>query len=143
MSTTILDRREKIKFLVRQLLLNRELFSALLIVVVGVISFGLGRLSVRSTVAVPHKYVPFTQGAQVGASQSGKISEEITATIATTSTSQQSGGKKYVGSKNGTKYHLPWCSGAAHIAEANKVWFASKEEASRAGYTPAANCKGM
>lgn len=49
----------------------------------------------------------------------------------------------YVGSKNGTKYHLPWCSGAQRIKEENKIWFTSKEEAEQKGYTPAANCKGI
>ena len=49
----------------------------------------------------------------------------------------------YVASKKGSKYHLPTCPGARTIAEGNKIWFATKEEAARAGYTPAANCKGI
>lgn len=52
-------------------------------------------------------------------------------------------GGLYVGSKNGTKYYLPTCSGAARIAEANRIWFASAEEARSAGYSPAANCSGL
>ncbi len=46
-----------------------------------------------------------------------------------------------VGSKNGTKYHLPHCSGAGSIKEENKVWFASESAAQAAGYTRAGNCK--
>ncbi|HED38129.1 MAG TPA: hypothetical protein ENI76_07790 [Ignavibacteria bacterium] len=49
----------------------------------------------------------------------------------------------YVGSINGSKYHYPWCSGAQRIKESNKIQFSSKEEAIKAGYTPAANCKGL
>lgn len=49
----------------------------------------------------------------------------------------------YVASKSGTKYHLPWCSGAQRIKEENKVWFKTKADAEAAGYTPAANCKGI
>ena len=49
----------------------------------------------------------------------------------------------YVASKSGTKYHLPWCGGAQRIKEENKVWFKTKEDAEKAGYTPAANCKGI
>lgn len=52
-------------------------------------------------------------------------------------------GGQYVASKNGTKYYLPWCGGAARIKEENKVWFASKEEAEAKGYEPAANCQGL
>lgn len=49
----------------------------------------------------------------------------------------------YVGSKSGSKYHLPSCPGALRILAENKVWFSSKEDALAKGYTPAANCKGL
>lgn len=52
-------------------------------------------------------------------------------------------GGQYVSSKTGTRYYLPWCSGAKQIKEENKVWFATKEAAEAAGYTPAKNCKGI
>ncbi len=51
--------------------------------------------------------------------------------------------KIYVASKNGSVFYLPSCGGVRLIKEANKIWFSSKEEASRAGYKPAANCKGL
>lgn len=51
--------------------------------------------------------------------------------------------RRYVASKNGTKYHLPTCSGAKRIKEENKIWFDSKTEAEQAGYEPAKNCKGI
>lgn len=49
----------------------------------------------------------------------------------------------YVASKSGTKYYLPSCSGAKRIKEANRIWFATKEEAEAAGLTPAVNCPGL
>lgn len=49
----------------------------------------------------------------------------------------------YVASVSGSKYHLPECSGAKRIKEENKIWFSSKEEAGKMGYTPAANCPGL
>jgi len=52
-------------------------------------------------------------------------------------------GGQYVASRNGSKYHLPWCAGAKAMNEANKIWFATKEAAEAAGYTPASNCKGL
>jgi hypothetical protein len=48
-----------------------------------------------------------------------------------------------VASKSGTKYHFPSCPGATQIAEKNKIWFNSYAEAQKAGYTAAANCKGL
>lgn len=49
----------------------------------------------------------------------------------------------YLASKSGTKYHRPSCPGAKRIKEENKIWFNSKEEAERAGYSPAKNCNGI
>ncbi len=51
--------------------------------------------------------------------------------------------KPFVASKNGTKYYYPWCSGVSRIKEENKVWFSSADEAKKAGFQPAANCKGL
>ena len=47
---------------------------------------------------------------------------------------------RVVASKNGSKYHFLWCSGAKQIKEENKIYFNSEEEAVAAGYTLAANC---
>ncbi len=52
-------------------------------------------------------------------------------------------GQAVVASKSGSKYHLPWCSGAQRIKPENLITFTSRDEAERAGYTPAANCKGL
>ncbi|HQU07789.1 MAG: hypothetical protein B7X04_00900 [Parcubacteria group bacterium 21-54-25] len=52
-------------------------------------------------------------------------------------------GGQVVASKNGSRYYLPWCGGANRISTVNKVWFSSKKSAEAAGYTPAANCKGI
>jgi methylphosphotriester-DNA--protein-cysteine methyltransferase len=38
---------------------------------------------------------------------------------------------------------LPDCPGAKQISEQNKIWFASIEEAEKAGYKPAGNCPGL
>jgi hypothetical protein len=108
----------------------------MLIVIVGIISFGLGRLSMQPSVALTsHPLLLPVETAQAAS--------RVTADTARATTQAQTGEKKYVGSKNSNKYHLPWCGGAARIAEKNKVWFASKEAAAAAGYTPATNCKGI
>lgn len=44
--------------------------------------------------------------------------------------------KTFVGSKNSDKYHDPSCASAKRIKEENQVWFASRGEAEKAGYTP-------
>jgi len=106
---------------------EKDLFIAIIIVMVALISFGLGRLS-----KIRENKPPIT--IENMSASAIKIEPEEGSTL-------NSG--LLVGSKNGTKYHYPWCSGAQRIKEENKVWFSSVEEAQKAGYTPAANCKGL
>ena len=49
--------------------------------------------------------------------------------------------KKYIGSMNSDKYHLPSCEWARKIKPGNSVWFSSLEEARRAGYVPCKVCQ--
>lgn len=42
---------------------------------------------------------------------------------------------KYVGSKNGTKYYTPGCSGALRIKPENYRWFPTAQDAEIQGYT--------
>lgn len=115
---------------------EKDLFIAIIIVMVAFISFGLGRLS-----KIKENKPPITIeniGAAIGEIRS--ISGPETGQEAPAAPVQEG---LLVGSKNGTKYHYPWCSGAQRIKEENKVWFSSIEEARKAGYTPAANCKGL
>ena len=120
------DFREKIKGLA----VDDTIFTALLVLLVGVASFGLGRQSTGLNLT---QTSPQNQpAATISASAVGKGEQRTTAENVT-----------YVGSKNSDKYHLPWCSGAKRISEANKITFASAEEARAAGYKPAANCPGI
>ena len=121
---------------------TEQSFAALLIVVVGVASFGLGRLSVTEETGT----TPAVIGSAIA--ERTVYEEEVEnlqpdTSVAVTETYLEEQEALYVASKNSDKYHLPWCGGAARISEANKVWFTSKAEAEAAGYTPAANCKGI
>jgi|GEM_PF-1043819 len=49
--------------------------------------------------------------------------------------------KRYVGSKNSDKYHLPSCTWAQKISPENEVWFFSAADAKSKGYTPCGVCK--
>lgn len=49
-----------------------------------------------------------------------------------------SGEVAYVASKNGSKYYLTTCKNT--IKEANKVYFKTKEDAEKAGFTPSQTC---
>lgn len=117
----------------------KPLLLPLNIILVATLSFGLGRWSKIEDSKTP-VLIHNPMGEGVARLPDGQASLASVASL-TTSTSQKTG--TLVGSKNGTKYHYPWCSGAQRIKEENKIWFASKEEATAKGYTPAANCPGL
>ncbi len=71
-----------------------------------------------------------------------QLQKAIENPVATKSTSVTAKGEVVV-SKNGSKYHYPWCSGAKRMNESNKVWFKTIAEAKSAGYEPAKNCNGL
>lgn len=130
---------------------DSEAVIAVLLVVVGLGSFWLGRLSVTQNMSENVSMGEYPKETQVAAPLVPVLSDTARMASPTVSdrTSPQNvikssdATKGYVASKTGTKYHLPWCSGARRIKDENKVWFATKEEAEAAGYTPAANCKGL
>lgn len=109
-----------------------DLYVALVIFLVGLASFGLGRLSALWPVKKPIVIE------EAGVSENA----EVQSSVDEKDKNFNSKGK-YVASKNGTAYHLPWCPGALRIKEENRLWFKSREEAEKAGYHPAANCKGL
>ena len=93
-----------------------------IIVLVGLTSFGLGRLSALEE----------QKGDLIIRESQGVVVAQAPAGL-----------HNFVASRNGERYYIPTCSGAQRIKEENKIWFASEEEARSAGYTPAAGCSGL
>lgn len=118
---------------------EKDLIIILIIFLVALISFGLGRLSKLQENKAPISIENMVGSVGLLDSNKSVLSPETAQNEAFLSNDEG----LLVGSKNGTKYHYPWCSGALRIKEENKVWFNSVEEARQAGYTPAANCKGL
>ena len=115
---------------------EREIFFVGSIILVGLIGFGLGRLSRLDDNKTP---ITIREGASVVASD---FSSAVTVPSVNL-TANVIGTNKIVAAKSGTTYYFTWCSGAKRISEANKVWFTSQTEAEKAGYKKAINCKGL
>src|SRR3990167_5777867 len=111
-----------------------ELYLAAVIVLVAVISFGLGRLSKIREEKTPITIENVKENAETGESKSLSTSNVDSGIKAD---------KIFVASRNGKKYYYAWCESANVIKEQNRVWFATQAEAEKAGYQPAANCKGL
>lgn len=119
---------------------RQDLAIAVLIFLVGLASFGLGRLSMMW-----QKKEPITitnQEASIVNYGTARNIEDIVRNPYSSPVIPSSRGK-YVASKNGTAYHYPWCAGAQRIKESNKILFDTKEAAEKAGYKPAGNCEGL
>ena len=111
-----------------------ELYLTAVIVLVAVISFGLGRLS-----KIREEKTPITI-------ENVKENEETSESKSLSTSNVDSGiktDKIFVASRNGKKYYYAWCESAKTIKEQNRVWFSTQAEAEKAGYQPAANCKGL
>lgn len=115
---------------------KNDLYVAAIIFLVGMASFGLGRLSVLWP-----KKEPITITNDQRLTTNDKIFD--TKSVAESASVINTIKGKYVASKSGTAYHYPWCQGAQKIKEGNKVWFQTKEDAVKAGYRPAGNCNGL
>ena len=120
----------------------KPLILPLNLVLIGTLGFGLGRYTRIEEAKVPVMIEnPLGEALATTSKTSLGGDSNLVSTSLDTTNMMKTG--TLVGSKNGTKYHYPWCGGAARIKEENKVWFASAAEATRLGYTPAANCPGL
>lgn len=117
---TIPDLWVKIKALAEDLVSEWGLIA--IVILLGLASFGLGRLSAME------------EARQAVSIREANLDSEARPIAL---------GGLVVTSRSGSTYHFPWCPGAQTMAERNKRWFESEEAARAAGYTPAKNCKGL
>lgn len=110
-------------------------FMYLIIIIgVGIGSFGLGRISkdnerdIKSNTFAIQK-VDYLNNKNIEESNIDDISQIETIE------------KKYVASKNGKMYYSLDCSGAKRIKSENEVWFSTKSDAEKSGYTLSSTCK--
>ena len=119
---------------------RKDLGIGALVFLVGMVGFGLGRLSN----SWPRSYPLVIENISGSAEQAdAKGTAAIGGAIRAATAPPAASSGAYVASKNGSAFHLPSCPGAKRIKDGNRVWFQTKEEALRAGYKPAANCPGL
>ncbi len=118
------------------------LFLATAIVIIGLISFGLGRLSARyDSGALEIDSTPISTNAVEGLASSQNQDASMTADVSGALGAAVE--QKIIGNKQSKIYHLESCPGALKMRQENKVFFASISEAQKAGFRAAANCPGL
>jgi hypothetical protein len=133
--------KEKLK----SFLADTALYTAVIVVLVGVGSFFLGRLSVTDTADIKSSYVNTLAVCPTPVlTVSGELGRvpvpEVLVADTQTETTASNTNYVYVASKSGTRYHHLTCPGAKQIKEENKLFFSTAQQAEAAGYSKAANC---
>ena len=106
---------------------GKDILTVVIIILVGLGSFGLGRLSKQ---ALP-------QGLQV--EFTGEYEAEANIVQALAPSPAPSGG--FFASSKGSKFYSLGCSGGKTIKQENRIYFTTKEEAESAGYELSSSCK--
>ncbi len=115
----------------------------LIIILSSFASFGLGKLSALHNLKKPIiiENTDLSTFVNNTKSVSASISNNLSETASVVNISKSLG--QVVASKTSDKYHLLTCPGAKTISDKNKILFSNPEEARKAGYLPAGNCKGL
>jgi hypothetical protein len=100
------------------------------VILVGSLGFGLGRLTQLATHKTPVKLEWPTE-----------TSQGVTSPPRGEGLEKKAGAGEVVASSKGKKYHYPNCPSAKTISPTNLIHFDSAAAAEAAGYTLAANCK--
>ena len=134
---------------------GKDVLIVIIVIVVGLVCFELGRLSVEnndsSNVDSNQNYQNQTQESGAGANvisaiEAGSNTSNIQTDAFDSSPNSQpaqnnSVGKNFFASSKGKKYYPLGCSAGKTIKEANKIYFATGEEAQSAGYTLSSSCQ--
>ncbi len=131
---------EKIKqFLISEQ--GKDILVVLVVILVGLGSFQLGRLSqaANSSSGVKVQYPP--QNMQTSFEVPAKLNLQANVVTATENTITEDTHKYFFASNRGKKYYSVGCSAGKTIKLENRVYFASKALAEAAGYTLSSSCK--
>jgi len=118
---------------------QEQVILAVAIVAISLVSFNIGRIY---TISSMNKAVEYTSAELSLTKDSGPASTLNNEEKTKINPSPALDLRVIVSKKSTTKkYHFLWCPGAKQMNEANKIYFASEQEAQTAGYSLAGNCR--
>ncbi len=114
---------------------GKDLLTVIIVLLVGLSSFGLGRLSKQ----------PLNEGLKVEYEGEEYFPEETAGNLDANTTKagsavrQDSG--QFFGSSKGSKYYPVGCAAGKSLKQENRIYFTSREAAETAGYTLSGSCR--
>jgi len=117
---------------------GKDILIVIIVILVGLGSFELGRLS-KENISSGVKIEYPNQNSVQGTDQASNVVSAVSSPIIQTSNLIPAG-KNYFASSRGSKYYTLGCSAGKSIKQANRVYFATTDEAERAGYTLSSSC---
>jgi hypothetical protein len=133
---------EKIKlFLISEK--GKDILVVVIIILVGLGSFELGRLSKEDSQSglkiVSTQAGDYSQNRAQGVNTASAV-ESVNNNNQGQSSQNQNSGKTFFASSRGSKYYTTSCSSGKTIKQENRVYFTTGEEAQAAGYTLSSSC---
>ncbi|MFZ2150309.1 MAG: hypothetical protein WAV15_04080 [Minisyncoccia bacterium] len=118
---------------------GKDILVVMIVILVGMGSFELGRLSKGSSSSgIQIEYLN-PEGAEA-VNQTGNAIQAIQYADPEPFSTLNSSGKNFFASNRGSKYYSLGCSGGKTIKQENRIYFATAEEAEKAGYTLSTSC---
>ena len=118
---------------------GKDIMMVIIVILVGLGSFELGRLSKDAPGSSGIKIENTGQKEGQGIIQAANAVSAVEYNAATSSSTQNSG-KNFFASNRGNKYYSMGCSAGKNIKQENRVYFATGEEAEKAGYELSSSC---
>ncbi len=113
---------------------GKDILVVIIVILVGLGSFELGRLS-KENGSSGIKIEYSDQSLMRAGNQPASV-----ISAAEYNSNRNSAGKNFFASSRGSKYYTISCSAGKTIKQENRLYFATAEEAERAGYTASSSC---
>lgn len=121
---------------------GKDILTVIIVVLVGLGSFELGRLSKENgNSGIKIKYPDQQKASAFSVIKSSSSLLQNTQISSDAIQTSNLNGKNFFASNRGSKYYTLGCSAGKTIKQENRVYFATGEEAQRAGYTLSSSCQ--
>jgi len=118
---------------------GKDILIVIIVILVGLGSFELGRLSKENS-SSGLKILPAAMAGEYSDQAGNVLSVTENTEISPINQNSNSTGKTFFASSRGSKYYTVSCSAGKTIKQENRVYFRTGEEAEAAGYTLSSSC---